>query len=213
MKFEFFISSCFFLLFSISPLPHSSVNVSKMFSILEVEEENYSEKSETSSKISNLLTVRHTENTLQFKYDLTTINRIDDERHDNEITYKLNLEQRDTDDSLLAFCPIEVYERNFLRNLQQQKQKQQQQQQGEASCSSSTSAFDKIPSSYDDTTTVSNSLQIPIISLPLMERPPVVENVYMSDNMTIIDTDLPVSTFYPTIQFKEKTYIPLFINI
>lgn len=116
-----------------------------------------------------------------------TINRID-ERRDSEFTYKLNLEQRETqEDSLLAFCPIEVYERNFLRNLQQ---KQEREKESEAS---SSSAFIRVK--RDDNTIVSHSLQIPIISLISMERPPTEENVYMSDNMTIIDTDAaaPVS--------------------
>lgn len=149
-----------------------------------MEEENYSEKSETSS---NLLTVRHTENTLHFKYDQLTINHID-ERRDSEFTYKLNLEQRETEqDSLLAFCPIEVYERNFLRNLQQQQEREKDYE------ASSSSAFMRV--SRDDNTMVSNSLQLPVISLPTMERPPTVENIYTSDNMTIIDTDAapPVS--------------------
>lgn len=156
-------------------------------SIIEVEEENYSEKSETSSKTSNLLTVRHTENTLHFKYDHMTINRVD-ERRDSEFTYKLNLEQRETDrDGLLAFCPIEVYERNFLRNMQQQQEREKEFE------ASSSSAFMRV--GREDNTMVSNSLQIPVISLPILERPPTVENVYMSDNMTIIDTDAaaPVS--------------------
>lgn len=142
---------------------------------MEVEEENYSEKSEASSKISsNTLTVRHAENSFHFQYDSTTINRIN-ERRDSELAYRL--EQRDAEaDSLLAFCPIEVYERNFLRNLQQQKGQQ--------------------PGSlrHEETTTVSNSLQIPVLSVPnSMEKAPPVENVYVSENMTIIDTDLPVS--------------------
>lgn len=152
-----------------------------------MEEENYSEKSETSSKTSNLLTVRHTENTLHFKYDQLTINRID-ERRDSEFTYKINLEQRETEeDSLLAFCPIEVYERNFLRNLQQQQEREKDYE------ATTSSAFTRVI--RDDNTTVLNSLQIPIISLPTMERPPTVENIYTSDNMTIIDTDAapPVS--------------------
>lgn len=152
-------------------------------SILEVEEENYSEKSETSSKISNTLTVRHIENSFHFKYDLPTINQFK-ERRDSEFTYRLDLEQRDTeDDSLLAFCPIEVHERKFLRNLQQQKEKQE-------ACSSTSMFMEK-----QETTKVSNSLQIPIISVPnVMEKPPPqTENVYTSENMTIIDTDLPVS--------------------
>lgn len=138
---------------------------------MEVEEENYSEKSEASSRVSsNTLTVRHVESSFHFKYDSSTINRLN-ERRDSEFQYRL--EQRDAEeDSLLAFCPIEVYERNFLRNLQQQKEHQ--------AC---------------ETTKVSNSLQIPVVSVPnLMEKaPPTVENVYVSESMTIIDTDLPVS--------------------
>lgn len=144
-----------------------------------MEEENYSEKSETSSKISaNTLTVRHIENTLHFKYDLSTINQFN-ERRDSEYTYRLDLQQRDAEgDSLLAFCPIEVHERKFLRNLQQQKEQQE-----------ASTARGK-----EENTKVSNSLQIPIISVPnVMEKPPPTENVYTSENMTIIDTDLPVS--------------------
>lgn len=147
-------------------------------SILEVEEENYSEKSETSSRISsNTLTVRHIENTLHFKYDLSTISQFN-ERRDSEFTYNLDFQQRDAeDDSLLAFCPIEIHERKFLRNLQQQQEKQ-----------------DSTFTGKQDTTKVSNSLQIPIISVPnVMEKPPMKENVYTSENMTIIDTDQPVS--------------------
>jgi hypothetical protein len=163
---------------------------------LEVEEENYSEKSESSSKFSNQLTVRvNTENTLQFKYDQFTINRIEERMDDNGVTtYKLNLDQRDADeDSLLAFCPIEVYERNYLRNLQQQQQQQQQHESEESNTKDD--KFVRVPSmkakrNNDDTTMVSNSLQIPIISLGVLEKPPVVENIYTSDNITIIDTDL-----------------------
>lgn len=152
-----------------------SVNFFVSFSIMEVEEENYSEKSEASSFISNTLTVRHVESSLHFKYDSSTINRIN-ERRDSELA--LRLEQRDAEeDSLLAFCPIEVYERNFLRNLQQQ---QKGQQPG--------------TSRQEEITTVSNSLQIPVLSVPnMMEKAPPVDNVYVGENMTIIDTDLPVS--------------------
>lgn len=167
-------------------------------SILEVEEENYSEKSETSSRMSNLLTVRHTEHNLQFKYDFTTINRIDDERRNSEVTYKLDIDQRETD-SLLAFCPIEVFERNFLRNLQQKQREEEEQHRKENNflkvdepSSSSSSAFARIPLRHDDNTNVSNSLKVPVISLPTMEKPPVADCVYISDNMTIIDTDVPV---------------------
>lgn len=127
-----------------------------------------------------------TENTLQFNYDQKTINRIE-ERRDSEFTYKLNLEHRESEgrDSLLAFCPIEVYERNFLRNMQQQQERDRDYEA--LGLTSSSSAYMRQRS--EENTTVSNSLQIPIISLVAMERPPVVENIYMSENMTIIDTD------------------------
>jgi hypothetical protein len=152
-------------------------------SILEVEEENYSEKSEESSKFStNTLTVRHVENALHFKYDLPTINRYN-ERRDSEFTYKIDIEQRDEErDSLMAFCPIEVCERNFLRTLQQQKEQK--------SVASTSSMYGR-----RENTTVSNCLQIPVITVPnVMEKPPPPPpsvNVYQSENMTIIDTDLP----------------------
>jgi superfamily II DNA helicase RecQ len=154
---------------------------------LEVEEENYSERSETSSKIStNTLTVRHTESSVHFKFDPTTINQIN-ERRDSEFTYRLDLDQHNKeDDSLLAFCPIEVCERKYLRNLQQQKEKLENE-----ACSSSSMYPGKT-----ENTTVSNCLQIPVISVPnIMEKPPpiTVDNVYVGESMTIIDTDAPVS--------------------
>lgn len=151
-----------------------------LVSILEVEEENYSEKSEESSKYStNTLTVRHVENALHFKYDLPTISRYNEKR-DSEFTY--NIEQRDEErDSLMAFCPIEICERNFLRNLQHKTGTE----------ASTSSMFGK----KEDNTTVSNCLQVPIITVPnIMEKappPPPSVNVYQSENMTIIDTDLP----------------------
>jgi hypothetical protein len=166
---------------------------------MEVEEENYSENS-SGSRNSNLLTVKHATDTLHFKYDLKTINRIE-ENMNTEFTYKFNLDQREEDDeyNLDAFCPIEVYERrNLLRNLQKrQQQQQEQQQQKEKECESSSLPLSSTTHCVRarnnvENTTVSNSLQIPIISLPMMmeKLPPMTQNVYMSENMTIIDTDV-----------------------
>lgn len=173
------------------------------FSILEVEEENYSERSETSSKISNLLTVRHTEHNLKFKYDYTTIDSIEDERKDSKVTYKLNLEPRDNDD-LLAFCPIEVYERNFLRNLQKKQRENKEEELifkepennslkiAETSFSSESTRIKQ--SKVFENTKVSNSLQLPVLSFSAMERPFTNDSVFSNDKMTIIDTDVPVSS-------------------
>lgn len=153
---------------------------------MEVEEENYSEKSESSSKFStNTLTVRPVEKS-HFDYDSKTINRLN-EKGDGEFTFKYDLDQRGNDkDSLLEFCPVEIYERNLLRNLQQQQR--QQMLRNEQSPYTTTASID------EEVTIVSNSLQIPVIALSAMEKPPVTkDNVYTSDNMTIIDTDFPVS--------------------
>lgn len=152
---------------------------------MEVEEENYSEKSESSSKFStNTLTVRPMEKS-HFDYDSKTINRLK-EKGDGEFTFKYDLEQRGNDkNSLLEFCPVEIYERNLLRNLQQQRQ---QMLRNEQSPYTTTASID------EEVTIVSNSLQIPVIALSAMEKPPMTkDNVYTSDNMTIIDTDIPVS--------------------
>lgn len=152
---------------------------------MEVEEENYSEKSESSSKLStNTLTVRPMEKS-HFDYDSKTINRLN-EKGDGEFTFKYDLDQRGNDkDSLLEFCPVEIYERNLLRNLQQQRQ---QMLRNEQSPYTTTASID------EEVTIVSNSLQIPVIALSAMEKPPITkDNVYTSDNMTIIDTDVPVS--------------------
>jgi hypothetical protein len=145
------------------------------------------------------LTVRHTEHNFKFKYDFSTINRIEDEIENSEITYKLNLDQRNND-NLLAFCPIEVYERNFLHNLQKKREKEKlifKEHDDINSTKISEPSFSseslRTQSRKIENTKVSNSLQLPMLSFPAMERPPIAESVYTNDNMTIIDTDVPVS--------------------
>lgn len=85
------------------------------------------------------------------------------------------------------FQPIEVYERNLYRNQQQQLLLQQQQQQDQqVGFGNGRMAEQKS----------SNMLQVPSICLPTLEKPP--ENMYFGDNITIIDTDLPVWWSYST---------------
>ena len=104
-----------------------------------------------------------------------------------------------------------------MRNFQQkQKEEEEQQQQKyreqekdflkveEPTCSS---AFARIPSRKDDNTKDSSSLQIPVISLSTMERPPAADSVYTSDNMTIIDTDVPVSTVDIMCPFRHVHFL------
>lgn len=121
-----------------------------------------------------------------FDYDSKTINRLK-ETTDGEFTFKYDLDQRGNDkDSLLEFCPVEIYERNLLRNLLQQQRHQML--RNEQSPYTTTASID------EEVTIVSNSLQIPVIALSAMEKPPIIiDNVYTSDNMTIIDTDAPVN--------------------
>lgn len=79
-----------------------------------------------------------------------------------------------------GFIPFEVYERNKLRN---------QQTLVEPSI---------ISSATSKSTATSNMLQIPLVTIPSLEieRPPQKhENVYVSDSITLIDTDPPVRSY------------------
>lgn len=95
-------------------------------------------------------------------------------------------EQRDDG---FGFMPYEVYERNQLRNQQ--------------NVDSTTKCTRKIESNSSSS---NNTLQIPNIAIPDLEiqrppppsgqpstPPPRSNNVYISDNITLIDTDQPVS--------------------
>lgn len=99
------------------------------------------------------------------------------------------LQQQKSDPSeYVHFQPIEVYERNLYRNQQQQQQLQQQQQNQQLQ----TGNGRLTPAGSDQK--ASNMLQVPSICLPTLEKPP--ENMYFGDNITIIDTDLPVRCTY-----------------
>lgn len=94
--------------------------------------------------------------------------------------------EQDTEnpDCLSAYRPIEVQERNMFRNLHlQHMEKMEMAGKSEGS-----------PSKKVDE---SNSLLIPTIMLPSLEKPPppTPSNVYTSENMTIIDMDHQVSIF------------------
>ncbi len=74
-----------------------------------------------------------------------------------------------------GFIPFEVYERNKLRNQQ--------------TLNEQSTASKSIASS-------NHMLQVPLVTLPSLEierPPPKHENVYVSDSITLIDTDPPVS--------------------
>lgn len=76
-----------------------------------------------------------------------------------------------------GFIPFEVYERNKLRNQQTLVEQT------------------TVPSSASKSPTSSYMLQVPLVMLPSLEierPPPKHENVYISDSITLIDTDPPV---------------------
>lgn len=76
-----------------------------------------------------------------------------------------------------GFIPFEVYERNKLRNQQTLNEQA------------------TVPSLATNSTASSNMLQVPTVMLPSLEierPPPKHENVYVSDSITLIDTDPPV---------------------
>lgn len=97
------------------------------------------------------------------------------------IKYSTNEQREDG----FGFIPFEVYERNKLRN--------QQNLVEQATVPPSSSASITIASS--------SMLQVPLVTLPSLEierPPPKHENVYVSDSITLIDTDPPVrfSSFF-----------------
>lgn len=85
-------------------------------------------------------------------------------------------EQRDEQDEF-DLMPVEVYERKLLRN---------QTSTGGVACSNS------LTTTRPET---NNMLQVPCIDIPILEieRPPSTENVYVSESITLIDTDPPVN--------------------
>ncbi|KAG4078409.1 hypothetical protein HA402_013120 [Bradysia odoriphaga] len=87
-----------------------------------------------------------------------------------------------------GFIPFEVYERNMLRNQQ----------------TISEQATATAPSSSKSTAS-NNMLQVPQVVLPSLEierPPPKHENVYVSDSITLIDTDPPVRLRYCCVNIR-----------
>lgn len=170
----------------------------------ESEEKAEEESTEGQSNISTSSLLFKATEKLSFEYNKTTVEGTTKSTHEQlrVDSYMYNLEQREKEDNLFAFRPIEVYERNLLRNLQQQQQSQ----------SDSTDMSPFSTSKTDEITVISNSLQIPALVLPTFENPP---NIYLSDNMTIIDTDQQVS--YPCSlrlvhPLQSAFYLPFLFN-
>ncbi|XP_055606025.1 diacylglycerol kinase eta-like isoform X2 [Uranotaenia lowii] len=80
------------------------------------------------------------------------------------------------DTGLLHFQPIEVYERNLYRNQQRRS-------------SLGGRGLNASNMEHQSSKVGCNMLQVPSICLPSLEKPP--ENMYFSENITIIDTDMP----------------------
>lgn len=107
----------------------------------------------------------------------------------NEHNYDVGYLYGSDDKNCESAVPHEVYERNLLRATMQQQQQQQL----------ASVQVDREPSPKSDDGTKSSpyTLQVPTITMSdvdMMERNLLnVENVYTSENMTIIDTDNAVS--------------------
>lgn len=117
------------------------------------------------------------------KANANYINVVDQQKHNESSKCRLDYiasEQRDEQDEF-DLMPVEVYERKLLRN-----------QTSAAGVAGSNSTTTTRPET-------NNMLQVPCIDLPILEieRPPSTENVYVSESITLIDTDPPVSVkFY-----------------
>uniref|UniRef100_A0A182NZE9 Diacylglycerol kinase n=1 Tax=Anopheles epiroticus TaxID=199890 RepID=A0A182NZE9_9DIPT len=81
----------------------------------------------------------------------------------------------------LQFQPIEVYERNYYRT--------QAQRLGVTGAAKAGLTLGSGEAASSKTGASCNMLQVPTICIPSLEKPP--ENIYFSENITIIDTDMP----------------------
>ncbi|XP_052891641.1 diacylglycerol kinase eta [Anopheles moucheti] len=79
----------------------------------------------------------------------------------------------------MQFQPIEVYERNYYRT-------QAQRLSATGTCKVGLAGSEPTSSKPGSSC---NMLQVPTICIPSLEKPP--ENIYFSENITIIDTDMP----------------------
>lgn len=82
----------------------------------------------------------------------------------------------------LQFQPIEVYERNYYRTHAQRL--------GVGGAGKAGLAGGSGEATSAKAGASCNMLQVPTICIPSLEKPP--ENIYFSENITIIDTDMPV---------------------
>ncbi|XP_049284283.1 diacylglycerol kinase eta [Anopheles funestus] len=101
-----------------------------------------------------------------------------EQHHQQQLAGQGNGHHR-TDSGYMQFQPIEVYERNYYRT--------QAQRLGAAgSCKVGLAGTEPTSSKAGSSC---NMLQVPTICIPSLEKPP--ENIYFSENITIIDTDMP----------------------
>lgn len=94
-----------------------------------------------------------------------------------------------------GFIPFEVYERNMLRNQQTLVEQT------------------TVPTTASKSPASSYTLQVPLVTLPSLEieRPPSKhENVYVSDSITLIDTDPPVRVFFVAFRLSAAQYLRIF---
>uniref|UniRef100_A0A182QC48 SAM domain-containing protein n=1 Tax=Anopheles farauti TaxID=69004 RepID=A0A182QC48_9DIPT len=87
--------------------------------------------------------------------------------------------QHRSEGGYLQFQPIEVYERNYYRTHAQRLG-------ATGTCKTAHPGSEPMPSKPGPSC---NMLQVPTICIPSLEKPP--ENIYFSENITIIDTDMP----------------------
>uniref|UniRef100_A0A182SCQ4 Uncharacterized protein n=1 Tax=Anopheles maculatus TaxID=74869 RepID=A0A182SCQ4_9DIPT len=103
-----------------------------------------------------------------------------EQHHQQQLAVIGNGQHRSEGGGYLQFQPIEVYERNYYRA---------QAQRLGASGSCKVGLAGSEPTAAKPGTSCTNMLQVPTICIPSLEKPP--ENIYFSENITIIDTDMP----------------------
>uniref|UniRef100_A0A182Y4N4 Diacylglycerol kinase n=1 Tax=Anopheles stephensi TaxID=30069 RepID=A0A182Y4N4_ANOST len=104
-----------------------------------------------------------------------------EQHHQQQLAVLGNGQHRSEGAGYLQFQPIEVYERNYYRA--------QAQRLGAPGSSSKVGLAGSEPTAAKPGSSCNNMLQVPTICIPSLEKPP--ENIYFSENITIIDTDMP----------------------
>lgn len=167
----------------------------------ESEERAEEENNEGQSNISTSSLLLKSAEKLSFEYNKTTTLEGSNKSTHEQLrvdSYTYNLEQREKEDNLFAFRPIEIFERNILHNLHmhQEEEEEQKTQQQKSTLFVPPTSDDANLSPFSapklEEKSAFFSLQIPTLVLPTFEKPPPdsdTEDVYVNENIPTVELE------------------------